>query len=94
MSEPVGLIGAKDLAAAVHAHADRTQMFGPNPIKRIIESLGVDADEFQAMAQVVSDHRKPRPEEIDHYPAGFIDGFVIGVRAVRASASTDKDGES
>jgi hypothetical protein len=79
------LIGAEALTQAVHAHADRTQMFGPNPVARIIASLGVDAEEFQAMAQVVSECRLPRPEDCDHYPAGFVDGFVIGIRAARAA---------
>lgn len=77
------LIGGDELTAASHAHLDRTQIHGPRPIDRIIESIGVDAEEFQAMAQALSDQRKPRPEGVDHYPAGFLDGFVIGVRAAQ-----------
>lgn len=86
------LIGAEALTQASHAHLDRTQMFGPNPIARIIVSLGVEAEEFQAMAQALSEQRMPRPEGVDHYPAGFIDGFVIGVRAVRAAVDLAEAG--
>jgi hypothetical protein len=79
------LIGADELTAASRAHLAQTQLYGPKPIHRIIESIGVDAEEFQAMAQALSDQRKPRPEGVDHYSAGLIDGFVIGVHAARAN---------
>lgn len=76
-------IGADELTAASHAHLDRMQLHGPRPINRIVESIGVDAEEFQAMAQALADQRQPADRGI--YAAGFIDGFVIGVRAASDS---------
>lgn len=72
-----------ELTAASHAHLDRTQIFGPRPIDRIVESLGVDAEEFQAMAQSLADQREPADRGI--YAAGLLDGFVIGIRAAMES---------
>jgi hypothetical protein len=85
-----GFIGADALEAGLHGHADRTQLFGPRPTHRIVSSLQVDADEFQAAAQVLRDHRAPDDDGI--YAAGVLDGFVLGVRAAR-SARELKDGD-
>jgi hypothetical protein len=76
------LIGADELTAASHAHLDRMQLHGPRPIHRIIESVGVDSEEFHAMAQTLRDLRQP--PDSPSYSAGLIDGFVIGVRAAKA----------
>jgi len=79
-------IGADELAEAMHAHADRTAILGPRPVHRIIASLHVDAEEFQAAAQVIADHRQPEDRGI--FAAGLLDGFVLGVRATRAASET------
>lgn len=76
-------IGEDELLAASHAHMDRTELYGPKPIERIIESLGVDSEEFHAMAQALRDMREP--PDSPSYSAGLIDGFVIGLRAAYAA---------
>lgn len=78
-------IGGDALEAGLHGHADRTQLFGPRPIHRIVSSLQVDAEEFQAAAQVLRDHRAPDDDGV--YAAGVLDGFVLGVRATRVATS-------
>jgi hypothetical protein len=83
----VRLIGAEELTAASHAHMDRTAPIGPRPIHRIVASLGVDGEEFQAMLQTLRDQRKPSNE--GEYAAGAVDGFVIGVRAARIAEGAE-----
>lgn len=82
-------IGADALEHAVRAHRDRTELHGPRPIHRIIASLQVDAEKFQAMAQVVADYRAPEDRGI--YAGGLVDGFVLGVRAARFATPQPTD---
>jgi hypothetical protein len=81
-------IGADELTAASHAHLDRMQLHGPRPIDRIVESLGVDAVEFQSMAQAIADQRGP--DDRGTYAVGFLDGFVFGVRAAQEAAGSKR----
>lgn len=87
MARSADFIGADELAEAIQGHRDRVAMHGPRPIHRIISSLRVDADEFQAASKVVVEHRRPSEEDLGPFTAGFFDGFVIGVRAARSAAA-------
>ncbi len=50
-------IGAEDLLYAAESHMERTALFGPDPVARIIESIHVDADEFHACMSTLKDLR-------------------------------------
>lgn len=79
-------ITAKDLTEAATGHIERTQLFGPQPIQRIMVELGADFEEVQAcFAELGSLRGIPDEEEESAYFAGCVDGFLIGVRAQRAA---------
>lgn len=60
---------------------------GPKPIHRIMESIGVDGDEFQGLGRMLRDQRLPHTamSKNQAYSAGIVDGMVLGVRAVLAA---------
>jgi hypothetical protein len=90
VAKPADFIDAAALEEALKGHADRMALHGPKPISRIIASLRVDADGFQAASKVLVEHRHGAGKDVGPYTAGVVDGFVVGVLAARAAASASQ----
>lgn len=80
------MIGDRHLALAAEGHLERTALHGPKPIHRILMDLGVEhPEELLEMARAIRTLRDPNNE--DAYSGGFMDGFILGVRAEREAAA-------
>lgn len=85
-------IGKDELEEGVRGHLERTRAFGPDAmgaIGRIMESIGVDAVEFHAMAVALKDMRDPErvaETKTAAYAAGFVDAAVLMTRAATIAA--------
>lgn len=77
------LIGAKALTFAATGHMARTELFGPEPIPRIIASLNVDVEEWHAASAAIREQRDVPEADRGPYSGGLVDGFILGVRAAR-----------
>jgi hypothetical protein len=77
------LIGADALTHAVTGHFERMELIGPKPVPRIIASLNVDVEEFHAASAAIREERNMDEADRGPYAGGWVDGFVIGVRAAR-----------
>lgn len=79
------MIDADSLTAAAEGHFERTR----RPLVDVLADLGVDGDEVRALVQVAREQRNPPSLELapsSVYSAGWLDGFIIGVRAAREAA--------
>lgn len=80
------MIQDRHLALAAEGHLERTHLAGPQPIHRILLDLGVEnPDELLEMARAIRTLRDPDNE--NDYSGGFMDGFILGVRAEREAAA-------
>ena len=86
MADRKDFIGADALGEALNGHLDLLSLHGPRPFNRIVSSLWVVTEEFTAASAVVVENRRPSDEDLGPFTAGFVDGFVVGVRAARAAA--------
>lgn len=80
-------ITAEDLEAAVHGHIDRTTVTTPEEIMLLVLGVGVeDPMEYAVLVSLLKDLRLDAgmaPGEGPAWAGGVIDGFLIGVRALR-----------
>lgn len=77
------MITKDDLLVAAHGHLQRTEPVGGS-IDHVFAELDVDGSEFRGLGFELQTQRNPYDVEL--YDAGLVDGFVLGVRAVREEA--------
>lgn len=73
------IIGKQDILAAVEGHRDRS-----TDLVRYVEEVGIDREALTLVADVLRDERDPNMASSKGmaYDGGFMDGFIIGARAV------------